>query len=362
MPEMRYIGVDLLTRQVVEDLPLYGVSLTRRISAAGNMTGSYKLGTGDFSDEDLLSATIPGLRALYVLRDRVCVWAGPIWSRTYQSQANVMSMTGQSFESVFAKLKLLSRFELLNTDQTTIFKALIDRMQSQPYCNLGISTAAIQPTGVNANLAIEPWEHRFFSEPIEDLLKASNSFDYNIDYLVNSDDSIQLFVRSGYPYLGYGQYGIDLDYPGTVSNYYYPESGSKGIVRETVLGQGEGSAMPVAQYTNPGMNEVGYPMWEEVRSEKQLSDINLLSRIAEAYGQAFRMPVSVPTIDLVLGDEDNPVDFAEWGNMGVPINLHIQDARFPQGRDLTHRMLGWDYSPPSSEGIETLKLVLEGQE
>jgi hypothetical protein len=361
MPEYRYMGVDLLTRQIVEDLPLYGVNLTRRISGAGNMTGSYKLGTGEFSDEDLLAATEPGLRALYVLRDNVCIWAGPIWSRTYQSQSNSIQMNGQTYESIFSRIKMQELFVQIDVDQIEILRGIFFRMQGQQNCNFGIDYTAYMPmSGVPQTTIVQAYEHKFFSEPLEDLLKGSNSFDYIIDYMVDpSDDSIDLFCKTGYPYLGYGQYGIDLDYPGAVTNYYYPESGSKGLVRATTLGQGEGTSMPIAEYTNTDLVAAGYPMWEDVRSEKQISDFGTLIGMAEETGRTFRIPVSTPTIEIKV---DESIDFAEWGNFGVPINLHIQDARFPQGKDFSRRMLGWDFTPQSSENVEAIKVVLEGQE
>lgn len=362
MPEYRYIGVDLLTRQVIEDLPLYGVSLSRQISGAGNFTGSFKLGTGDFSDEDLLNASVPGLRAVYVLRNTQCIWAGPIWSRTYQSQAQVISMTGQTYESIFAKLKVEDLFVLEQVDQIQIFRDLIARMQGQQNCNFGIDyTTYTQMSGVLRDLTIQPYEHKLFSEPLDDMLKQANSFDYIIDYLVNpATDAITLFAKTGYPYLGFGQAGIELDYPGPVSNYYYPESGSRGIVRETILGQGEGTAMAVGTYTNQDLVDAGYPMWQQPRSEKSISDPAQIARIAEESGRTRKMPVSIPTIELEIGDE--AVDFSEWSNFGVPINFHVQDARFPDGKDISSRMLGWDYHPLSSDGTENLKIILEGQE
>src|ERR1700712_922727 len=117
-PDYRYIAVDLLTRSVIEELPLYGVSLSRKISGPGNMTGSLKLGTGEYDDLDLLSATEPGHRALFALRNEQCVWAGPIWSRTYNSEASVSEMTGQTYESVFDQIKMQKRFDMQNADQT----------------------------------------------------------------------------------------------------------------------------------------------------------------------------------------------------------------------------------------------------
>jgi hypothetical protein len=369
VPEYRYIGVDLLTRQVIEDLPLYGTSFTRRISVAGNMTASFKLGTGFFSDQDLLNASEPGHRALFALRNGVCFWAGPIWSRTYQSQASVISLTGQTYESIFEMIKILSRIERTD-DQTLLFKYLIDVMQAQASCNFGIDTSQVTASGVNQSLTVETYEQKTFGEPMSDMLKASNGFDYVIDYTMNpTTDVPQLVLKTGYPYLGFGQAAINLDYPGAVSNYYYPESASQALVRETVMGKGEGTAMPVAEYTNWDLVNAGYPMWEKPRSEKSISDPAQLNRIAEESGTTKKMPISIPTIELELGTDDpdrEPVDFASWGSLGAPINLTISDPRFPieqypDGKVLSSRMLGWDYSPSSSEGTESLKLVLEGQ-
>jgi hypothetical protein len=360
MPVYRYMGVDLLTRTVVEDLPLYGVSLSRRISGAGNMTGSFKLGTGEFSDPDLLNASEPGLRALYVLRDNYCIWAGPIWSRTYQSQAQVCSITGQTYESIFSQMEVLSRFKRVNTDQMIIFKDLITLMQAQPSSNFGLDTSGIGTTGVLADLTVEQFEHKMFNEPIDDLLKASNSFDYMIDYIFDpATEIVSLLVKTGYPYLGFGQYGIDLDYPGSVTNYWWSESAAKGTIRQNVLGTGQGSAMAIATYEHSDLLAAGYPAWAMNRAEKGVRNKVLLSRIAEETGRVNRMPFVTPTFEFNI---DDAVDFAEWANFGTPANVHVQDARFPDGKDFNRRMIGWGYQPADSDGTESLKIVVEGQD
>jgi hypothetical protein len=363
MPEYRWIGVDLLTRQVIEDLPLYGTSFQRRISGPGNMTGSFKLGTGLFSDPDLLSASEPGLRALFAIRNRQCIWAGPIWSRTYQSQANVCSLTGQSYESIFSAIKILSLIDNRTDDQTLQLKFLIDLMQAQPSCNFGIDTSRITASGVQQTMTVQQYEHKLFIEPIADLLKAANSFDYIIDYAIGQNDNISVFAKTGYPVLGYSQDGITVDYPGQVSNYYWPDSAARGIVRETVMGKGEGTKMPVATYTNEDLVAAGYPMWEEVRGEKSIEDPTQLARIAEESGRTKKMPVQIPTIELAVSEGEDGIDFSEWSNLGAPITLNIDegDPRFPAGKTFTSRLLGWDYTPASSESPEGLKLILEGQ-
>jgi hypothetical protein len=361
VPEMRYLFVDLLTRQVVEEFPVYGVNLGRRIRGAGNMTASFKLGTGLWNDADLLNATTAGQRSLWALRNNVPIWAGPIWSRTYQSQSNSVSLTGQTYESVFTQMEILSRVGLTAYDQVLALKYLIDQMQSQASSNFGIDTSQMAACGVTQDVTVELYEHKMYNEPIDDLLKAANSFDYVIDYYMQpGTDNPRIYVRSAYPQLGWGQPGIELDYPGSVTNYYFPESAGKGTVRETVLGQGEGTAMSVGAYVNQDLIAAGYPAWARTDSVKSISNPAQLARVAEEFGSTFKMPIVTPTIE--MGTITEGVDFNEWSNFGVPINLHIQDARFPQGADLSRRMIGWDYTPPSSESSEAIKIVIEGQD
>lgn len=356
MPEYRYAGVDLLTRRVVEDLPLYGVSLERRISGAGNMTGSFKLGTGLFSDEDLLAASEPGRIALIAYRDNVIIWGGPIWSRTYQSQAQVCSLTGQSYESIFSAVKMREDYVRTGIDQLTGFRELIEQMQSHQNLDFGLETDKIGFSGVLRDIAAHWYDDQMYSKPIGDLLKEEDAFDYTIEPYLDVNEDIRLNVRTGYPYLGYGQSAVTFDYPGQIINYYYPESGGKAGVRFTLLGRGEGTAMKRAVVVDQPKIDAGYPAFDKIASNKGIDDQNRLNSMAAAGAIQYRMPVVSPTIDIKLTPD---IEFGEWANLGVPILATIEDPRFPEQKEINGRMIGWDLSPQSSESADVIKLVLE---
>lgn len=131
MPDYRYLSVDILTNEILEELPLYGVSATKQLNKAGSGTASYKLDTGVYDDPSLLAATRPGKNALIIERDSVPIWGGPIWSRTYQSQSKSISLTMQTFESIFNQVVLQTSFSADAWDQTFIFKLILDLMQYQ---------------------------------------------------------------------------------------------------------------------------------------------------------------------------------------------------------------------------------------
>lgn len=358
-PEYRYIFFDLLTRKVLEELPLYGVSLSRQIAKSAQGTGSFKLGTGMFSDPDLLAATLPGKCGMVALRDSIPVWGGIIWNRTYNSEALTMELSMSTFESAFSRIKMLSQFSATQTDQTTIFLNLINMLQGQPYNNFGWNTSGIQPTGILRNLSVDVNEHHMFQDPIDTLMQQSQTFEWTMDPVINSDGTIGVNIRTGYPYLGYLTAPSTFDYPGQAGDYYWPEGANNGGVRLTYLGKGEGSSMMFAMVDDVAREAAGYPAWDVIVSNKNIADQNQINSMAASAAIQYRIPMVTPTIDLHL---DQDLSFTEWSSLGLPFNFYMQDERFPAGFLFPSRMIGWTLTPNSSESVEALKLVLEGDQ
>ena len=96
--EYRYYTVDLLTNNVIAEIPFTGVSYSRALSKAGSFSGDIPMidATSSFN---LYETTMPGKTALYVLRNGVCVWGGIIWSRSYSPANKTLTIDGQEFIS-----------------------------------------------------------------------------------------------------------------------------------------------------------------------------------------------------------------------------------------------------------------------
>ena len=96
--EYRYYTVDLLTNNVIAEIPFTGVSYSRALSKAGSFSGDIPMidATSSFN---LYETTMPGKTALYVLRNGVCVWGGIIWSRSYSPASKTLTIDGQEFIS-----------------------------------------------------------------------------------------------------------------------------------------------------------------------------------------------------------------------------------------------------------------------
>jgi hypothetical protein len=103
--QYRYFTTDLLTNQVLAEIPFKSVSYERALKAAGGFSGSVPV-ISETDTYDLYDSTMPGNTGLYVVRDGVCVWGGIIWSRSYNVITRTLSVTANEFPSYFQHRKI----------------------------------------------------------------------------------------------------------------------------------------------------------------------------------------------------------------------------------------------------------------
>lgn len=99
-PVYRYYTADLLTNEILAEIPFRGVSYERAIKGAGGFSGSIPIIDATKS-MDIYESTLPGNTALYVVRNNVCVWGGIIWSRQYDVVGRVLNVSASEFTSYF---------------------------------------------------------------------------------------------------------------------------------------------------------------------------------------------------------------------------------------------------------------------
>lgn len=99
-PVYRYYTADLLTNEILAEVPFRGVSYERAIKGAGSFTGSIPVIEAT-NNLDLYESTLPGKTALYVVRNGVCVWGGIIWTRSYNVVDRVLQVNAAEFTSYF---------------------------------------------------------------------------------------------------------------------------------------------------------------------------------------------------------------------------------------------------------------------
>jgi hypothetical protein len=96
--EYRYFAYDLLTNELLAEIPFIEVSYGRALKESGTFEGSIAV-TEDTFNLSLYETTLPARTALYIVRNKVCVWGGIIWSRSYDIVSKSLSVSASEFTS-----------------------------------------------------------------------------------------------------------------------------------------------------------------------------------------------------------------------------------------------------------------------
>lgn len=100
--DYKYYVFDLLTNNLLAEIPFTGVSYGRSLREAGSFSGSIAV-TDATKNLSLYENTLPGKTALYVTRNNLCVWGGIIWSRSYNIVEKSLAISGSEFTSYLYK-------------------------------------------------------------------------------------------------------------------------------------------------------------------------------------------------------------------------------------------------------------------
>lgn len=97
-PEYRYFTVDLLSNEIIGEIPFREVTWERAIKGAGSFSGKIPV-IKETKNLNLYETTMPGKTALYVVRNNECVWGGIIWARQHDVITHNLSVSASEFTS-----------------------------------------------------------------------------------------------------------------------------------------------------------------------------------------------------------------------------------------------------------------------
>ena len=365
MTDYKYVFVTMRDEQIVEEINLFGVSFTRQLGDQGSFTGSFQFDQTGKNNSDLVAATTPGFTYVVVERNGVPVWWGPVWSRTYQSQAKECQISALGFECYPKKQRMLNDYTATGTN-VAMFLALWTDMQSSAIgrnININVPTLIAGPTKTVSVLASD---QRWYADAMSDLSDAADGFDWTIDCQRQNDGSYLKSVRVGYPSMGVQADSPDLvtfEYPGAITNYYMTESMADAGTNVRVLGAGEGTSMPITDVQQTHMLTLeGWPRWDINESYKDVNDPGLINQLAIQAAINDKPPMMTAKIT-VKADQD-PV-FGTY-NIGDACQLVITDARNPSpggsvaGLTIPSTIVGYEVHPEASDGVEEVNIILPG--
>lgn len=359
----RYLFADLLSNVVIGELPLTGVSFTQQLNQAGTFQGHILLSGVDSTGYNVANSTIPGKCAIYVDRDGDLVWGGVIWGRDYNSSSQVLSFSAREFESYFERRRINTTTAFTNVDQLTIAQNLVTLAQSALYGNIGVQVG-VETSGVLLSRTYYDYELKTFYNALQDLSRAEDGFDFNIQVNYNGSGEPSKTLVLGYPRIGTVYSASNPSAPvfefpaGNVVEYEYPEDGSVAANKIYALGAGSNEGKLVSIAVDTSKYADGWALLEEQSNYSDVTDQTYLNELA--LGQVNAVSYPPTTIKLVVPASVNPV-FGTYA-IGDDARLRITDQRFPSagndaGLDAIYRIVGLNVQP-GENGPERVTITL----
>jgi hypothetical protein len=360
MTTYRYLFADLLTNQILAELPLTGVTFTQSLNTGGTFQGNILLSGIDAESQNVANATIPAKCAIYVDRGGVLVWGGVIWARQYDSGDQRLKITAQEFETYFTRRRITSTQVFSNVDQFLIAQTLVNNAQAVPNGNIGV----IVPTnvsGINVSRTFYSYELKTVYSALLDLSRSNSGFDFNIQVAYDGGGNPTKTLVLSYPKSGTRYSTTSLTVPvfefpaGNVMEYSYPEDGSVAANTIYVIGAGSNEAKLIATATDTAKIAQGWPVLEDSQNYSDFTDTTLLANLASAQVSAVSFPpttlkiVSPPYVNPTLGSYV----------IGDDVRVRIRDDRFPTGLDATYRLVALSVTAGETSAEQvTLTLTL----
>ncbi len=373
--EWSYLLADLRSNIITAEIPLAGARISKRLGAAGAMSGTWTLSTR-WGGDDPYSLTRPARTALYALRDGRPIWGGVLWTSDYDSERGTIALGAADWWSYFDHRKLLpvlpptpavTDVAALTTvytqvDQNDIARALITRAQTHTCGDIGITFDA----GLSDTLRDRTYPGYDLSDvgtALKQLSEVEGGPDVQFDVSSELDSNgrpVRL-LRLGTPLLGQVGSPWVFEAGGNVLNYRWPSDGTRMATRTFAVGEGSETGQLIAVAEDTARYDDGWALLEADTNYSTVTDTTTLQGHADGDQYAARLPVVLPTLT-VRGDGTNArgrVVGPAIGdyNPGDDARVVIQDAFFANGLDTRMRIVALDIDPGDNT-VETVGLTM----
>jgi hypothetical protein len=368
--QYRYLFADLITNDILAELPLTNVSFTQTLNTPGSFSGTILGSDINETGYDIAGSTIPARTAIYVDRDGVLIWGGIIWLRTWDSDSQHFNFQAREFGSYFEQRRITDNFmagdQALvydNEDQLFIAQDLLTLAQALAGGDIGV-VVPNNVSGVDVTRVYYAYEFKDVWGAIKDLSNQQDGFDFNIDVAYDTNLEPRKYAQTAYPYRGitFNANNADalvFEFPGNIVAYEWPDDGSVVSNKMYGIGPQSNEAKIVAVATAPtDQIAAGYPLLEDTVSYTDQYDPNILYQQTLGEVTAKQLPVVTPKI--VIPAYASPV-LGSY-KTGDECLLRITDDRFPNngsgfGLSQVYRIVAISVQP-GEDGPERVTLTL----
>ncbi|MEF3114481.1 hypothetical protein [Streptomyces chrestomyceticus] len=360
-PQYRALFCDLRSDQLLDVLPLQGVSLDDYIGKTGTASGTIPIANAELA-ERVRAAVVPGRTALWIERGREIWWGGIVWTASLQSSTRgflSMQVQAGTFDSYLDHRLLMDSLESRGVDQYDIVRSLLDYVQNTPGGDIGITYDGA-PSGVTRDRSYSRYDLPKIRDLITQLAATENGFEWRIAaYRDPASGRRVKQLQLGSP-IRTGTSEILLDHPGPVLSYTWPVDATVQANGWQSRGATDNHNQAAASY--PIMSKplvadediaAGWPRLDGSSDYSTVITQTVLDAHARADHTRARVPLTIPEITVRVDGTITPA------MLGGTIRLRVRDLWWSETLDRRYRVVGLAITPPERGRAETARLYLE---
>lgn len=349
-----YLFADLVTGDVITELPLTGVSLGYVLSGAGRWSATVPMNDSRIRALDPLTATQPGKTMLCADRDGELMFCGPVWTRRRKPGGGLALQGGDPWSwtaRIFVQDSLFDDEDQISEIVNELMSEWLIAAGAPAW--LGRTTPA---SGVLRDRRYYGYEFKPLAEAVEQLSQVIDGFDFRMSYAW-AGAAPSASVDFAYPRIGLSAAVDDVpvfDMPGNVVDYDWSEDATRQATEMTAIGAGEGDDMLRTTVLDGGLLGAGWPRLAASRAYKDVRVIATLFEHVDADLAAARLPVTVPALTVLERSADPIIGVAAVGD---DCRLILAGDEFPDPVDVYARILALDVRPDEG-GQDEIKVTL----
>ena len=387
-----YMATDLMSGQILADtLPLSVQNFGMQLNGSGTLTGSLpytgSVSSGWAENAGFVAALEARRAVLWVLQDGWPVWNGVVWDWPHTTLTqNNLPVSAQTMDSVWSKRMITATLEYQAMDIFAVFMDLVSYGMSKTSQYITSLSPTPPPSALVAKRArvagiVLPgtiqagvlWNATYMYSDLRKVTDAwsdltANNLEYWFQPGLDSSGNLRTFLRLGYE-LGRPavESGIQLIYPGNVSDYGYQRTGSQSAnyIWATAPPNGSAEAWLSIYPAGADLTDLAsYPLMEDtiawngstVTSQAQINsfaDGQVALRTQAMTQPVITIPAGLfPTAkDIVLGDGCALIATSP---------IHPAAADGSPGLITDVRITGWTCTPSAANQQESLHIATGG--
>jgi hypothetical protein len=360
-PTYRLLICDLRSDQLLDVLPVQGVSLDDYIGKTGRLTGTVPIPNTAIAAR-ARRALVPGRTAVWVERNREIWWGGILWTLSLASdergRLGVQLQCG-GWESYLYRRLLLTSQEAVQADQLDIARGLLDYVQTTPGGDIGI-TYDTATSGTLRDRTFSRYDLSTVGDLLDQLGAVEGGFEWRIASHRDADGRRIKTLRLGAPTIRTGTSDIVLTHPGPITAYTWPLDATALATAWQSRGASINNNQAITSYplTSPVLIDdtaigEGWPRLDGASDYSAVERQATLDAHARADATAARSPAQIPEITVRLDGTLTPA------LLGATVRIRIRDLWHPDTLDARFRVVGLSLTPPERGRPETATLYLE---